>query len=249
MEPTVTSGGTVARVAFADVTIEVAATTAEGEDHVRLQLRIDNKKENHRLRMRVTLPSVPSGSLALAPFEVVQRELVGEGYESEVGSVTWPASGAVLAAGTALLGEGVFEYEVDGDELAVTLLRAVGQIAKPTVPTRPIWAGPSIEAPEGQCLGVSEVALGVRVDCPVNELVATWEAFALPLLSVYAPGGGALSPDFLAHIEGAQLSSVRRNGPVTTARVWNDDSTSQRVVRVNGADVHLGPAEIRQLTL
>jgi len=249
LEPTVTSVGTVARVVFADVTIEVAATTAEGEDHVRLHLRIDNKKENHRLRMRVKLPDAPTGSVALAPFEVVDRELVGEGYESEVGSVTWPASGAVLAAGTALLGEGVFEYEVDGDELAVTLLRAVGEIAKPTVPTRPIWAGPSIEAPEGQCLGVSEVALGVRVECPVNELVATWEAFALPLLSVYAPGGGALSPDSLAHIEGPQVSSVRRVGPDTTVRVWNDDPTSPRVARVNGAEVHLGPAEIRQLTL
>ncbi len=249
LRPTVTSEGMVARVVFDGVAVDVRATTAEGEDHVRLQLRIENTKENHRLRMRVTLPGVPSGSIALAPFEVVHRELVGEGYESEVGSVTWPASGAVLAAGTALLGEGVFEYEVDGDELAVTLLRAVGEIAKPTVPTRPIWAGPSIEAPEGQCLGVSEVALGVRVDCPVNELVATWEAFALPLLSAYAPGGGAMSPDSLAHIEGAQVSSVRRVGPDTTVRVWNDDPTSPRVARVNGADVHLGPAEIRQVTL
>ena len=249
LEPTVTSVGTVARVVFADVSIEVTATSAEGEDHIRLHLRIDNQKKNHRLRMRVKLHNAPTGSVALAPFEVVNRELVGEGYESEIGSVTWPASGAVLAAGTALLGEGVFEYEVDGDELAVTLLRSAGQIAKPTVATRPIWAGPPMEAPEGQCLGVSEVALGVRVNCRVSDLVASWEAFALPLLSVHAPGGGTLAPGSLVEIEGAHLSSVRRVGPDTTVRLWNDDPTSPRDARVNGTVVHLGPAEIRQISL
>ena len=245
--PEVTSEGPSTRVAFPGVLIDLTATTAEGEAHVRLRLRIENQRQNHRLRMRVTLPSAPSGSVALAPFEIVHRELVGEGYESEIGSVTWPASGAVLAAGTALFGEGVFEYEVDGDELAVTLVRAVGEIAKPTVPTRPIWAGPSLEAPEGQCLGVSEVDLGVRVDCAVDDLVAAWETFALPLLSVSTAGGGAATPGRLAQVDGAHVSSVRRMGDDTAVRVWNDDPARVRDVTVNGADVRLGPAEIRQI--
>ena len=106
-----------------------------------------------------------------------------------------------------------------------------------------------MEAPEGQCLGVSEVALGVRVNCRVSDLVASWEAFALPLLSVHAPGGGTLAPGSLVEIEGAHLSSVRRVGPDTTVRLWNEDPTSPRDARVNGTVVHLGPAEIRQISL
>jgi hypothetical protein len=247
--PAVKSDGATTRVTFLGVEIDVSASLADGEEHVRLHLRIENHRENHRLRLRVKLPSAPVGSAALAPFEIVHRELVGEGYESEVGSVTWPASGAVLAAGTALLGEGVFEYEVDGAELAVTLLRSAGQIAKPSVATRPIWAGPSIDAPEGQCLGVSEVEFGVRADCAVDELVPAWETFALPLLSVPTPGTGDSMPGTLASIEGAQLSSVRLIDGRTTVRVWNDDVTHSRLASIDGTEVTLGAAEIRQIAL
>jgi hypothetical protein len=247
--PAVKSDGATTRVTFLGVEIDVSASLADGEEHVRLHLRIENHRENHRLRLRVKLPSAPVGSAALAPFEIVHRELVGEGYESEVGSVTWPASGAVLAAGTALLGEGVFEYEVDGAELAVTLLRSAGQIAKPSVATRPIWAGPSIDAPEGQCLGVSEVEFGVRADCAVDELVPAWETFALPLLSVPTPGTGDSMPGTLASIEGGQLSSVRLIDGRTTVRVWNDDVTHSRLASIDGTEVTLGAAEIRQIAL
>jgi alpha-mannosidase len=247
--PAVKSDGATTRVTFLGVEIDVSASLADGEEHVRLHLRIENHRENHRLRLRVKLPSAPVGSAALAPFEIVHRELVGEGFESEVGSVTWPASGAVLAAGTALLGEGVFEYEVDGAELAVTLLRSAGQIAKPSVATRPIWAGPSIDAPEGQCLGVSEVEFGVRADCAVDELVPAWETFALPLLSVPTPGSGDSVPGTLASIEGAQLSSVRLIDGRTTVRVWNDDVTHSRLASIDGTEVTLGAAEIRQIAL
>jgi hypothetical protein len=91
----------------------------------------------------------------------LDRPLVGEGYADEVGSPTWPARGAVLAGDTALLAEGVIEYEVAGDRLGITLLRATGIIAHPTLATRPIWAGPPTLTPEAQCLGETRFALGV----------------------------------------------------------------------------------------
>ena len=83
----------------------------------------------------------------------------------------------VLAAGTALLAEGVVEYEVDQDRLGVTLLRAVGMLAKPILATRPIWAGPSTPTPEGQCLGASDIELAVLTEVSADQLVDEWERF------------------------------------------------------------------------
>jgi hypothetical protein len=56
-------------------------------------------------------------------------------------------------------------------------------------------------------------------------------------------------PGTLASIEGAQLSSVRLIDGRATVRVWNDDVTHSRLASIDGAEVTLGAAEIRQIAL
>jgi alpha-mannosidase len=123
---------------------------------------IHNEREDHRLRAHVGLWGPASRAWAGAPFEIVERPLVGEGGEGEAPSPTWPARHVVVASGTGVLGEGVFEYEiVDGRAIAVTLLRCVGTISRETLATRPWAAGPSTPTPGAQMLGDTEFRFGI----------------------------------------------------------------------------------------
>ena len=207
-----------------------------------------NARENHRLRLWVGLANSPERVTALSPFELVERPLRGEGFESEIGSPTWPASGAVLAAGIALFADGVVEYECDRDRLGVTLLRAVGQIAKPVLATRPIWAGPPTPTPEGQCLGAYDIELAVLHDTSSDELIEEWERFALPLLDIATSGEGEALAGRLLDVAGAHVSSVRRVADSVEVRIWND-LTVPRVASVNGQRIEIRPCGIETITL
>lgn len=233
-------------VVFDGVRVDLRATRRGDDPFVRLDLTVDNRRRDHRLRMHVHLPEVVDSSTALSPFEVVQRPLRGEGFSSEIGSTTWPFRGAVLAGQTAVLAEGVMEYEVTDSAIAVTLLRAVGIIAKPSVPTRPIWAGPSIPAPDGQCQGIYRLSFGINLSARAENLVHDYECFALPLLEIEAQGGGGHDTGQFLDIAGAHISAIRRRGDALEVRVWND-SVTPRTVSVSGMAVELGPAEIRTI--
>lgn len=233
---------------FERSTVELVFERRPDEPFVRLRGRIDNARPDHRLRLWVGLRSAPAGSTALVPFEIVDRPLIGEGYEEEVPSTAWPARGAVLAADLAVLAEGVIEYEVAGDRLGIALLRATGLISRETIPTRPVDAGPSTPTPEAQCLGSTEFALGIARGARRDELVELWERYALPFLEVATTGGGDLEPGPLLEVAGIHLSSIRRVGEAAEIRVWND-RPERREGRVAGQPVALGPARIETLPL
>ncbi len=240
------AGRVVAR--FEGSSVALTITRTPGEPFARLAGRIDNARPDHRLRLLVGLASAAAGSTALVPFEIVDRPLLGEGYEYEVGSPTWPARGAVLADGTAILAEGVVEYEVAGDRLGIALLRATGTISRETIPTRPIDAGPDVPTPDAQCLGETAFALGIWQSATRDGLVEAWERFALPLLEVAAPGGGPAERGRLLEIDGAHLSAVRRVPDGIEVRTWNDRA-EPRAARVGGRQVELGPAAIATVVL
>jgi hypothetical protein len=236
------------RVKFTDVSVDVTARRRSDEKFTRLSLRVVNSRENHRLRLWFELPSSPEHTTALSPFEVVRRPLIGEGFESEIGSATWPARGAVLAASTAVFSEGVVEYEVDRNRLGVTLLRAAGILAKPTLATRPIWAGPPTPTPGGQCLGTYDIELAILTDASEDQLHDEWERFALPLLEIPTAGGGGETPRSMLNVAGAHLSAVRRVATGVEVRVWNEHS-EPCVTVVNGHSLEVRGAGIATIIL
>jgi alpha-mannosidase len=162
--------------------IAARAIRPAGEPFVVLDGVIRNDRPDHRLRLHVDLPRPADRALAGSPFELVERPLVGEGGDVEAPSPTWPARHVVLASGIAILHEGVFEYEVpDGRALAVTLLRCVGCISRPSLRTRPWPAGPETPTPAAQMLGETRFRLGLWPGAEPEALVRTWERFADPL--------------------------------------------------------------------
>jgi len=227
-------------------------TRRRGEPFVRLEGVIRNDRPDHRLRLRVMLPSAVDRSLAGSPFELVERPLVGEGSDAEAASATWPARHVAVAGPVAFLHEGVFEYEVvSGRALAVTLLRCVGRISG-SFPTRPWDAGPRIPTPNAQMLGETAFTLAIWPDPPArSELLSGWDRFGLPIAEAPAAGGGTLPRrDSLLSLDlgAAQLSNIRRVGEGLQARIWNP-TTEKIGARVADRSIELGPAQIATVDL
>jgi hypothetical protein len=230
--------------------VTVRASRRPGDTYVRLWGSIQNQRPDHRLRLHVTLHDLPTGSVALSPFEIVQRPIASEGG-TETPSRTWPTRGAVLAGDLAVFEEGVFEYEAipDSHELAITLLRSVGTISRPEISTRSWAAGPDIATPNAQMIGEQRFSVSAIRDVRPEDLPSTWERLQLFPASEDAPGGGDL-PDTgsLLDIEGAELSSVRKVDGHIEVRIWNP-SKEPREVRVAGRTIRLGPARIETIRL
>jgi hypothetical protein len=141
----------------------------------------------------------------------------------------------------------VFEYEVTGDTLAITLLRCVGAISRDHLATRPFSAGPGVATPAAQMLGRTAFALALRSSDEPLALLRDWERFALPILEVPLTGTGrpAGRAETLLHIEGdAILSTIRRVGSATEVRGWNPFDDREVRWSVGDRSGALGPAEI-----
>ena len=124
-----------------------------GESFVRVRLELDNICDDQRVRVHVPLLEPAESSHAEGQFAVVERSLEVEGGHGEVAVPTFPASGFVAAGGIALLLDHVTEYEVVGDELALTALRSIGYISLNGNPSREEPAGPEIPIPAAQLRG------------------------------------------------------------------------------------------------
>jgi hypothetical protein len=230
-----------------DLEVEMRATRREGEPFMRLEGTIRNGRPDHRLRLHVILPHSTTTSVAGSPFELVERPLISEGSDLEAASPTWPARGIVMAAETAVMHEGVFEYEVvDGRALAVSLLRCVGTISRERMATRPFAAGPDVPTPLAQMIGETAFSLGAWPNASVRELLGNWERFALPPITASAAGGGWMpETGSLLEISGdAALSNVRRLGGELEVRLWNPRTDATAHANVAGNDVALRPGRI-----
>jgi alpha-mannosidase len=219
------------------------------EPFLRIEGVIRNDRADHRLRLVIDVGRAVDGSLAGSPFELVDRPLVGEGGDIEEASRTWPARHVVMAGSLAILHEGVFEYEVIGDRLAMTMLRCVGAISKPNLATRPFDAGPHVETPLAQMIGETSFAVGLWPEAKTDELLSIWERFALPLVEARAAGGGDVADrgSFMELGGDAQLSNIRRVGGQVEVRVWNPFKDREAVAIVGRSEEPLRPAEIRTI--
>jgi alpha-mannosidase len=228
-------------------------TRRADEPFSRIEGVIRNERPDHRLRLHVGLAEPADGSVAGAPFELVERPSMGEGSDIEAPSRTWPARGVVMAGGRALLHEGVVEYEViepaadaPAGALALTLLRSVGCISREALATRPFDAGPGTPTPLAQMLGETAFAIGLVPRARREDLLDAWERFAIPLAEAPAAGGGNLpASGILTSIEGeARLSSIRRVDGALEVRLWNPWTDRPVDTTVAGSRHRLDPARI-----
>ncbi|GII51803.1 hypothetical protein Pth03_01920 [Planotetraspora thailandica] len=167
-----------------------------GEPYVRLDVSMDVRCRDHRIRWHAPLPYAAGESFAEGQLAVVRRGLTAEGGCGEEPVPTFPAESFAAAGGLAVLLEHVTEYEVvDRSELALTLVRSVGLLSRDRNPYRDEPAGPQLATPRAQCQGPWSASLAVL---PYG---GTWHEAALPRLAEEFrhgmpafPGTGAGAP-------------------------------------------------------
>jgi alpha-mannosidase len=143
--------------------VRLVATLDVDSTRLDLQLEIENRASDHRLRAHFPLPFRASHSSADTAFHVTPRAVAAARRDpgaAELELPTYPAWSFVDVsdghAGVALIAHGLHEYEVlpgPPQELALTLLRSVGWLSRDDLVTRIGHAGPEMETPGAQVLG------------------------------------------------------------------------------------------------
>ncbi|MEO3750042.1 alpha-mannosidase [Streptomyces sp. B6B3] len=221
------------------ITVTTRLELRAAEPFVRLTVRFDNRCDDHRVRLHLPLPRRATASYAEGQFAVVERGLTAEGGGGEHPLPTFPASGFVAAGGLAALLTEYTEYELvnHGRELALTVLRAVGQLSRNRHVHRDEPAGPQVPTPGAQSRGVREVSLALMPYADSwEEVVPAAEDYRHPLLTTpgAGPAGGALppaAPGLTVTGTGVVLSSLReRDGRVELRVVAETDRPTTATV-------------------
>jgi mannosylglycerate hydrolase len=231
---------TKSRVGSHQVPVETTIEVRADESVLRVSTRFDNPSRDHRLRVHLPLPEPATTSHAESAFTVVERGLVAEGRDEEVGTPTFPSRRFVSSGGLTVVHEGLLEYELvdfeggDGaDEvrataLALTLLRSTGMLSRLGMATRPLPAGPMTPLEGPQMIGPVAVSYAIAVGAVDPYQMA--DDVLVPLAATASFGGGD-RPDrgSVLSVRGAEVSAVRRQAGRIEVRVFNPHPTPTSV--------------------
>ncbi len=215
-----------------DIRVQTIVRLVRGGDRVEVRTTVDNRANDHRLRVHFPLETDEQIVRAESQFAIVRRPV--SPYQPRTDWVEPPAAtahtlGAVALGPLAVLTKGLPEYEAGPDGVRLTLLRCVGQISRPAgLATRPLAAGPDTSTPEGQCHGTHVLEYALRFDADEltdAALIRTGQDYRTD----FASGDPFEAP--LA-IEGDVVFSCLKgaeDGDGFVLRVFNPNSTSERL--------------------
>jgi alpha-mannosidase len=181
-----------ARSERVDVRIRFALDA--GASFLRMQIEGDNAAQDHRLRVRVRSDVREGITIADAAFGPVEREALA--VSEADARMERPIASAPLhryvtrfdaQRGSTVFSDGLAEYEIVKDGVAITLLRAVGELSRSNLPERPGHAGWPASTPEAQCPGAfaAELALmlhGPRTPTVIDAIERAADDVLLPLV-------------------------------------------------------------------
>jgi membrane-associated phospholipid phosphatase len=144
-----------------DCPVRAEISLDAGERRVDVQLQVDNRASDHRLRVLCETGTKALTHQTGAAFALLERS---NRFEVRKRWIEPPTSEACLhdfvgvkgaTKGLALGVDGLREYSVlhDGGTIAITLLRAVGFLSRGDLPERRGHAGPELATPSAQCIG------------------------------------------------------------------------------------------------
>ncbi len=258
-----------------NVPVTIDATLDAGSPRVAFSISVDNRAHDHRLRLLF-----PTGAASVdraradTAFDVITRPArvpVPATIRNESPVSSMPMISMVDAGdaevGATVIGKGLMEYQITEGEpsIAMTLIRAVGDLSRNDLVTRPSGhAGPPVATPGAQCLGVQRFELAFEPHGPAplaGELLASARAQNIPPLVTTArrPGGsGPLTRAFLRidrHAGDVVLSALKQaeDRPSTIVRLFNPgDVEARAILRTDAAIAEafdLNLLEERQATL
>ncbi|MDQ2982044.1 MAG: hypothetical protein M3R26_06965, partial [Actinomycetota bacterium] len=215
-----------------------------GEPFVRIRIDFDNPCDDQRVRVHVPLREPADRSYAVGQFGIVERGLEPEGGYGEVAIPTYPAAAFVGAGGVALLLDHVTEYEVAGEELALTVLRSTGVISRTQHPWREDPAGPALPIPAAQLRGPRSFSFAYHPSA--ETILEQAERYRHPFLTAHGTGQtGDLRSRTGPVLEGDPSVVLTALQP-GCARIVNE-SPDPQAVRFAGQQLELRPWEIRTI--
>ena len=154
-----------------DADLNVHLTLDADAPFLRVTVSGENRRENHRLRILFRTDVGHGAVWADAAFGPVLREPIMVDAADEImerASRAAPLHRYVslfnATIGCTLFSDGLAEYEANEDgSIAVTLVRAVGELSRNNLPERPGHAGWPSPTPEAQCVGRFEAAFAVML--------------------------------------------------------------------------------------
>jgi hypothetical protein len=222
-------GPLLATLALTAPELEVRLSVAAGSRRLDLAVHLEHRRQDHRLQAVFPLGERPTNHFAHTPFDVVERSVEAPDpclWRWETPPAEHPCSWMCGLAGPrrrlALFPRGLAEYSLRGDELGLTLVRAVGWLSRQGLATRRVEAGPKLAVPEAQCPGALTLEYALRLG--PGPLMAEAEDYQLPLQVVELPlAEGPLPPrQAWLEIEGpALLSGLRRRPGGLEVRVYH----------------------------
>ncbi len=206
------------------VRITATATIAltGGTDRIDVTIRGENPAGDHRLRWIMPLPAgidatqltaeAAFGSLRRVHSTRDPREWPAEQRLPTAPLHRWLAlSGATYGLG--IVSDGLAEYELLPDgHLAITLVRAIGELSRRDLPERPGHAGWPAATPNAQSRGAFEARFSIVIlpadhDVALAQIEATADDFLLPIIGDTWRGVATALPPFVGlTLEGAGLS-------------------------------------------
>ena len=142
--------------------VSVTLTLDAGDRFVRVRVQGENACRDHRLRIVFHTGLAGASTVADAAFGPVARApIVAPPGGTEIPPPTAPLARYVTrhagSRGVTVYSDGLAEYEsLDNGDVAVTLVRAVGELSRSDLPERPGHAGWPSPTPDAQCLGSFE---------------------------------------------------------------------------------------------
>ena len=151
--------------------IAVRLTLDAGANRVAVRITGDNTARDHRLRV-VFATGVRDANVwadaAFGPIHRVRLDVSESDRAMEFPTQTAPLHRYVSLfaedRGVTVFGDGLAEYEANADGgVAVTLVRAVGELSRNNLPERPGHAGWPVPTPAAQCLGPFEASFALML--------------------------------------------------------------------------------------
>lgn len=161
----------IIKTSFFDIQVE------QNEELINFKIEWDNKLKNKLWQVKFNLKSPVTETYSEDLNSIIKREF-DPNYDMrehlpkvkgiEVKTNFAPMQRYVGTQGLGVITKGLTEYEVKGKSLLITLLRSTGVISNPKNPSRSTPAGPPIEVPEAQQLGLNSAEFSVGFFEPEN---------------------------------------------------------------------------------
>ncbi len=211
--------------------------------YLRCDVRGVNDRRNHRLRLCLNSEISGGTTYADAAFGPVLRTPIVQTVESqraEVAPPTMPMHRWVALCddtrGATLVSDGLAESEVSNGRIAITLLRAVGELSRADLPERPGHAGWPCATPRAQSPGRFQARLGVLLHEPwstttLERIEDACDALLLPLVGeswrdYRGPVGAFAGPALVGVGLRASAVTLSRDGTAVLLRVTNTSESS-----------------------